>query len=71
MKNKLFIYVGLAASLLCSCAQSDVDNGQQQGSTVLRITATAKGGTATRVSVGEDATNGLITKWTPDRKSVV
>jgi len=65
MKNKLFIYVGLAASLLCSCAQSDVDNGQQQGSTVLRITATAKGGTATRVSVGEDATNGLITKWTP------
>jgi len=66
MKNKLFIYVGLAASLLCSCAQSDVDNGQgQQGSKVLHITATAPGGD-TRVSVGEDVINGngLITKWT-------
>jgi hypothetical protein len=68
MKNKLFIYVGLAASLLCSCAQSDVDNGQEQGkgqgSTVLHLTATATGGDATRVNVSEDATNGLITKWT-------
>jgi hypothetical protein len=66
MKNKLFIYVGLAASLLCSCAQSDIDNAQQQGqgSTVLHLTATATGGDATRVSVSEDATNGLITKWT-------
>lgn len=66
MKNKLFIYVGLAASLLCSCAQSDIDNAQQQGqgSTGLHLTATATGGDATRVNVSEDATNGLITKWT-------
>ena len=72
MKNKLFIYVGLAASLLCSCAQSDVDNGQEQGkgqgSTVLHLSATATGGDATRVSVGDDATNGLITKWTSSDK---
>ena len=67
MKNKLFIYVGLAASLLCSCAQSDVDNGQgqSQGNTVLHLTTTAPGaGSDTRVSVSEDFTNGLITKWT-------